>query len=63
VGTDPSTDLAVVRVNAPKSLLFPLPLADSSAVHVGDPVLAFGSPFGLEGTVTAAESSAHCTAR
>jgi S1-C subfamily serine protease len=58
VGTDPSTDLAVIRVNAPRSLLAPLALADSSAVHVGDPVLAFGSPFGLEGTVTAGIVSA-----
>jgi putative serine protease PepD len=58
VGTDPSTDLAVIRVNAPRSLLGPLALADSSAVHVGDPVLAFGSPFGLEGTVTAGIISA-----
>jgi putative serine protease PepD len=58
VGTDPSTDLAVVRVNAPGSLLFTLPLADSSAVRVGDPVLAFGSPFGLEGTVTSGIVSA-----
>ncbi len=58
VGTDPSTDLAVVRVNAPRSLLVPLRLADSSTVDVGDPVLAFGSPFGLEGTVTAGIVSA-----
>lgn len=58
VGTDPSTDLAVVRVTAPRSLLVPLLLADSSAVDVGDPVLAFGSPFGLEGTVTAGIVSA-----
>jgi putative serine protease PepD len=58
VGTDPSTDLAVLHVNAPKSALRPLRLGDSSAADVGDPVLAFGSPFGLEGTVTAGIISA-----
>jgi S1-C subfamily serine protease len=52
VGTDPSTDLAVLRVDAPAGLLSSLSLADSSAVDVGDPVLALGSPFGLEGTIT-----------
>lgn len=52
VGTDPSTDLAVLRINAPSSVLEPLALADSRAVAVGDPVLALGSPFGLEGTLT-----------
>jgi len=46
------------RVNAPSSLLQPLSLASSSAVRVGDPVLAFGSPFGLEGTVTSGIVSA-----
>jgi len=58
VGTDPSTDLAVLRVDAPAGLLSPLALADSSAVDVGDPVLALGSPFGLEGTITAGIVSA-----
>lgn len=58
VGTDASTDLAVLRVDAPSSLLEPLPLADSSAVEVGDPVFALGSPFGLEGTLTSGIVSA-----
>jgi S1-C subfamily serine protease len=52
VGTDPSTDLAVLEIDAPSSALAPLALADSSRVSVGDPVLALGSPFGLEGTLT-----------
>jgi putative serine protease PepD len=58
VGTDPSTDLAVLRVDAPNSLLVPLRLANSNAVEVGDSVLALGSPFGLEGTVTSGIVSA-----
>ena len=53
VGTDPSTDVAVIKVNAPASELHPIPLADSSAAQVGDPVVAIGSPFSLPETTTA----------
>jgi putative serine protease PepD len=54
LGTDPSTDLAVLRVD-PSSVgtLHPLPLADSDAVRVGDQVVAIGHPFGLDRTATA----------
>jgi putative serine protease PepD len=52
VGTDSSTDVAVIKVDAPKSELHPLQFADSNDVVVGDGVVAIGSPFGLEGTVT-----------
>jgi putative serine protease PepD len=54
LGTDPATDLAVLRVD-PSSVgtLGPLPLADSDAVRVGDQVVAIGHPFGLDRTATA----------
>jgi putative serine protease PepD len=42
----------VLKVDAPASILSPLPLGDSSGVQVGDGVVAIGSPFGLEQTVT-----------
>jgi putative serine protease PepD len=58
VGTDSSTDLAVIHVDAPASQLHPLSLGDSSAVQVGDGVVAIGSPFGLEETVTSGIVSA-----
>jgi putative serine protease PepD len=58
VGTDPSTDLAVLEVDAPSSLLVPLTLDDSSKVSVGDAVVAIGSPFGLQNSVTSGIVSA-----
>src|SRR3954451_3064321 len=58
VGSDESTDLAVVKVDAPASQLHPLALANSSDIEVGDGVVAIGSPFGLSETVTAGIVSA-----
>ena len=52
VGDDPSTDLAVLKVAAPASELHALAIGDSATAQVGDGVVAIGSPFGLQGTVT-----------
>jgi len=56
IGTDQEDDLAVIKVN--KSGLPAATLGASSAVHVGDAVLAVGSPLGLSGTVTSGIVSA-----
>lgn len=56
VGTDPRSDLAVLKIDA--TGLVPARLGDSSAMEVGDWVIAIGSPFGLEQTVTAGIISA-----
>jgi len=58
VGSDATTDIAVLHVDAPSSKLNPLTLADSSKVSVGDGVVAIGNPFGLDGTVTSGIVSA-----
>jgi putative serine protease PepD len=58
VKADASSDLAVLRVTVSASRLHPLTLADSSDVQVGDSVLAIGSPFGLEQTLTSGIVSA-----
>jgi S1-C subfamily serine protease len=52
VGKDPSTDLALLRVNPKAATLHPLTLGDSSTVNVGDPAIAIGNPFGFDRTVT-----------
>jgi len=52
VGIDTETDVAVIKIDAPKDLPT-VTLGDSNAAQVGDWVLAMGSPFGLDQTVTA----------
>jgi len=52
VGSDPSTDLAVLRVETSSRSLRPLELGNSDSVRVGDPVIAIGNPFGLDRTAT-----------
>ncbi|HEY8844015.1 MAG TPA: trypsin-like peptidase domain-containing protein [Gaiellaceae bacterium] len=52
VGSDPSTDVAVLKVDAHSRALTPLRFGNSDAVHVGDSVIAIGNPLGFERTVT-----------
>ena len=52
VGSDPYSDLAIVSVNALTSDYHPLTLGNSSAVEVGQSVVAIGNPYGLSNTIT-----------
>jgi putative serine protease PepD len=52
VGTDPATDLAVLKLDSVPSGLKPATLGNSSLVKVGDPVMAIGNPLGLSDTAT-----------
>jgi putative serine protease PepD len=58
VGADPSTDVALLKVDIDADKLHPLVLGDSSKLEVGDPVVAIGNPFGLDSTVTSGIVSA-----
>ncbi len=58
VGADPSTDVAVIRLDTVPGGLHPLGFDDSSAIRAGDPVYAIGNPFGLDRTMTAGIVSA-----
>ncbi len=52
VGTDPNSDLAVVKVDLPSEQLHPVQFADSASLDIGQTVLAIGSPFGERWTLT-----------
>lgn len=52
VGVDPFTDIAVIKVEAPVSILNPLKFGDSLLLKVGEHVTAIGNPFGLSGSMT-----------
>ncbi len=52
VGADPTTDIAVIKIEAPQETLFPVQLGDSNQLRVGQRVYTIGNPFGLERTLT-----------
>jgi putative serine protease PepD len=58
IGADPSTDLALVKIDPAGRKLTPVVLGDSKGLKVGQPAIAIGSPFRLEGTLTTGVISA-----
>jgi S1-C subfamily serine protease len=52
VGTDPDSDLAVIKVDLPAERLTAVPIGDSNSLKVGQYVIAIGNPFGLDGSMT-----------
>ncbi len=52
VGTDPDSDLAVIKVDVPAAQLQPVTIGDSSQLKVGQMAIAIGNPFGLQNTMT-----------
>ena len=52
VGKAPEKDLAVLRIEAPREALFPIPIGSSEDLRVGQSVFAIGNPFGLDQTLT-----------
>jgi len=52
IGSDPDSDLAVIKIDAPRDKLRVLPMGDSKGLRIGQKVLAIGNPFGLERTLT-----------
>jgi 2-alkenal reductase len=52
IGTDADADIAVIKVDVPTEEIHPLAIGDSESLQVGQPVVAIGNPFGLNGTMT-----------
>jgi S1-C subfamily serine protease len=52
VGSAPEKDLAVLKIEAPRNVLLPIPLGESDILRVGQSVYAIGNPFGLDQTLT-----------
>ena len=53
IGSDPDTDLAVLKIDAPQESMKVIPMGDSADLKVGQKALAIGNPFGLGQTLTA----------